>query len=182
MKNAFVLTAGVVCSLVLSIWALVNSFNGKGLEQQHNKVAYVELGKVFNEFEMKQELEKDLEKDISFKQSILDSLMFELQQMNTLLQSKESPDKEEILKFQRLQQYYMDQKQVVDDYAAAQTEKFDQQILTQMQTYIDDFGKQNGYKIILGSNNNGVVLYGNELSDITTPVIEFINLSYQGKN
>jgi len=131
---------------------------------------------------MKKELQEDFEKDLQSKQLLLDSIMFELQQLNVELKSSEALDTKKVERFQRLQQYYTQQKQLIDEYAANQTALFDEQILTRMKSYIYDYGSQNGYQLILGSNNNGVVMYGQEMTNITQPIVQFINNSYQGKN
>ncbi len=146
------------------------------------KSAYVNLKELFEGFEMKKELALSLKKDLSQKQSKLDSVLFQLQAFNNKLNSIKSNDKEELLKFQQLQNYYVQQKNAFDEYQYTKTQQFDSQIIEQMTQYIKDFGSGNDYEYIYGLNSNGNIMYAREHKDITKEVLQFINNKYQGKN
>lgn len=145
------------------------------------KTGYVDVVEVFEAFDMKQELQLKLESELDGKEATLDSLMFQLQSMNNELSTQGTPSNEEVQKFQNLQTYYMQQKQLFENYKQELTTKYDSQILEQLSQYIKDYGLNNGYDYVFGATGDGNILYGDESADITEEVIEFINDSYQGK-
>ena len=50
-----------------------------------------------------------------------------------------------------------------------------------MNTFVNDYGKNNGYTYILGKNEAGSVMYGIEKNDISDAVITAINADYGEK-
>ena len=131
---------------------------------------------------MKLELQKKLEKDLLAKKGLVDSLMFQLSTLKNELENQQEPTKDKVEQFYQLQSYYTKQKETFDQYQLSETQNYDAQILGQMTQYIKDFGYENGYDFIFGSDNSGNILYGRPAADVTSEVIEFINLKYQGKN
>lgn len=167
--------------LVLGIGTLsvINFFSQP--EVKGKETAVVDLTTVFNEFDMKKELQTKLEREISQKKTMIDSLMFKL----SLAKSKaEAPDATDQIKwdYQQLQNYFFQEKRAFEEYSVTQTNNYDSQILKQMSQYIKDYGEEKGFKLILGKNESGNVLYGDEPSNITKEVIEAINSKYQGKD
>lgn len=174
---------GVIGVLVISVvYILTNMPEQKDSSVALQKTGYVDVVKVFGAFEMKQELQEKLESELYGQQATLDSLMFQLQSLNNELGTKPEPSNDEIQKFQSLQGYYMQQKQLFDEYSQDLTAKYDAQILDQLNQYIKDYGFNNGYDYVFGATGDGNILYGAEPADITEEVIKFINDSYQGKN
>jgi outer membrane protein len=182
-KREGILWLLLAISLVIGIYTITNLPDAqKETAGSLHKAGYVDVTTVFSKFEMKKELQKKLEKELFNKQSVIDSLMFQLQSLSNELSAKEKPSEVEIAKFQSLQQYYAQQKQTFDAYSQELTGKYDDQILSQMSQYIKDFGMNNGYDYVFGATGNGSILYGNELNDVTEEVILYINKSYQGIN
>lgn len=56
-----------------------------------------------------------------------------------------------------------------------------QQVWNQLNQYMLDFGKSHKYKLILGANNNGNIVYSNEAVDLTNELVYYVNLRYSGK-
>jgi outer membrane protein len=151
------------------------------LEKDVEKTAYVNLTVLFDGFEMKKELAISLKRDLSQKQNELDSLLFQLQAFNNKLSSVKRNDKQELLNFQQMQNYYVQQKKTLDEYQYSKTQQFDSQIIEQMTQYIKDFGNDNDYEYIYGLNSNGNIMYARDHKDISKEVLQFINGKYQGK-
>ena len=70
----------------------------------------------------------------------------------------------------RKQKFEQDQEQLTADY--------NNQIVSQINQYVKEFGKENAYDVIIGSNGDGTVMYGKEEMDITDEVLNFINQKY----
>ena len=173
----------VVASLIMGVYIITN-WPAEQKEQvtSLNKTGYVDLPIVFEKFEMKIEIEKKLTKDLSSKKVILDSLKFQLQTLNNTLENQPEPSQEDAMKFQQMQNQYMQQKELLENYSLEQTQMYDAQILEQMQQYISDYGSANGYDYIFGASNDGSILYAPQVNNITVDVTKYINDSYQGKN
>ena len=179
-KKEIIIWLLLIVSLSLGVFSVFNKEKESTLIE--NKIAYVDLTAVFQGFEMKEEIQTKLEADLRTKQSVLDSLMFQLQTLNNQLKSEKRPNETDVLKFEELRKQYISQKETFTLYSEEQTKKYDDQVLSQLTQYIKDYGLKNKYEILLGATGNGTILYGAKQKDITKEVIEYINLSYQGKN
>lgn len=178
-KENIVLLLLIIIGITLGSYSL---WKTSALDKEMEKSAYVNLKVLFEGFEMKKELAISLKRDLSQKQNELDSLLFQLQAFNNKLNSIKNNDKGELLKFKQLQNYYVQQKNVFDEYQYTKTQQFDSQIIEQMTQYIKDFGGDSDYEYIYGLNSNGNIMYAREYKDITKQVLQFINDKYQGKN
>lgn len=180
IKKEIIIWVLLISSLSLGVF----SFFRKDSTQEviKNKTGYVDLTTVFQGFEMKKEMQTKLEKDLRLKQVVLDSLMFQLQTLNNELKSKESPKEKELLKFEELRTQYLHQKETFTTYSQEQTEKYDDQVLSQLTQYIKDYGVEHHYEFLFGATGDGSILYATENKDVTIEVTKYINASYQGKN
>jgi len=86
--------------------------------------------------------------------------------------SKELQDKEQVLS-QRLQ---FEQTQINQENRI----KTDS-LIKKVKEFVANYGKQNGYTFILGSNEAGSVMYGEEQYDLTELILEALNTSYKDK-
>ncbi len=53
-------------------------------------------------------------------------------------------------------------------------------IINQINSFIQEYGRENGYDFILGSTDNGNILFAKKGDDLTDEVIEYINQRYRG--
>ena len=54
-----------------------------------------------------------------------------------------------------------------------------QGVLLKINTFIQEFGKKNNYKMIFGTTNEGSVLYGKDADDMTETVLKSLNEEYE---
>ena len=53
-------------------------------------------------------------------------------------------------------------------------------VISKMKLKVSDYGKANGYKFILGTNESiGTVLYGDESTDLSSLIIKEIDAEYK---
>lgn len=168
--------------VVLLIVGSVTLYNfiSKVDKDTSDKTVYVDVKKVFENFQMKIELQKKLENETLSHRNYLDSMMFNIQLLKNKLENKNKPTNEEIKQYNNTQSIYFDHKQEIENRIGEMTAKYDAQIIEQMTQYISDFGKINQYDLIIGKNESGNLLYGNIKRDITKEVTQFINDKYQG--
>ena len=53
--------------------------------------------------------------------------------------------------------------------------------LEKVRSFVKDYSKEKGYTFVLGSNDAGSVLYGEESKDITNDVLKAINDDYKSE-
>jgi outer membrane protein len=51
----------------------------------------------------------------------------------------------------------------------------------QINEYVQQFGKENHYKVILGANGTGSLMYSDKALDITPELTSYINSRYAGE-
>jgi outer membrane protein len=138
------------------------------------KTGYVEVSKVYQDFKMTKELEKKYEVVSNSRKLFLDSLEITLR---TIVNQKDK-----IEEFNRVKKEYMVRKQQFEQDNQAMNSQYTKQIMTQLNQYMEDYGKQNGYDFVFGANGNGSLMYVDENAyDITTAVTGFVNSKYDGK-
>jgi len=173
-KGAGVLLWVVV--LGVGALSLINFFSS---EPEQQKIGYVDIDRLFEGFDMKNELQGKLELELKTKEIILDSIVYKLSLAKT---KAEAPDATDELKwnFQQQQNYFFQEKRGFEEFSMNRTQEYDQQILKQMTQYVADYGLENNFKVILGKNSGGNVLYGDVGNDVTDDALEAINAKYQG--
>lgn len=141
-----------------------------------NNQVYVEISTLFNEFTLTKKIENDfqsikLQRDLVLEQhrSILDSLKLIPHQDSKWKKTYENA----------LSNYYQKEEELKN--ANQELEyQFNEQIMTQLNQYLQDFGKENGYDFIYGTSN-GNLMYANEDLNVTQEALKFINRQFEGK-
>ncbi len=142
------------------------------------KMAYVDLGTVFNEFAMQQELSGQLEQLNNTRQVQLDSLEVNLQRMASLPEfNPEAPN----TRFLQLRQDYLQRKEQYEQDSQRLVQEYDKQIWTQLNQYLNDFGQKANYSFVFGANGQGSVMFADAELNLTKEVISYINERYEGK-
>lgn len=159
-------------ALCLSIACIVMTFN------QKQKIVFVNIESVYDEFTMKKELESKFENVTSMRQQILDSLKLELNILSKSITSKDQVDR--IKDFQLKRQEYALKEQNFTESTQQTNEQYKSQIWKQLSQYIMQFGKKNHYKYILGFENKSSILYGDEAEDVTKELSVYVNECYKG--
>ncbi|MCW3104307.1 MAG: OmpH family outer membrane protein [Bacteroidetes bacterium] len=143
------------------------------------KVAFVDIPKVFNSFEMKKEMQEKYKKTELIRKGKIDTLSFNLQVLSGRLR-KDPQNKELTEEFDlRRQEFFHTKDQLEEDNAALSSE-YDKQILGQMSQYLIDYGKQHHYDFIYGTEGNGSIMFAAEEYNISDEVITYINNKYKG--
>jgi len=152
--------------------------------QEQQKIAFVDNGEVINAYQEKIDVEAAYKlKDDNFKKradSIGKAFQLEVQdfQINGAnLSPKKQQEQSQALgqKQQILQQQLQGEQQNL-------TQQFNVEIdsvLSHMKTFVKDYGKTNGYTFILGKNEAGSVMFGDETKDISKEIIEALNADYK---
>ena len=146
-----------------------------------NKTAFIQTDKVFNGFKGKIELERKLIKIQQANNHIMDSLSVELKILDQRLVNQVNPPKELI---QRLQHKEMSYRQLNDEMLDNEEkikEQYIAEVWKQINQYITDYGKNEGYDYIHGADGSGSLMYASEKKEISEDIIKYINERYEGK-
>jgi outer membrane protein len=155
-------------STVISIISLVISLGVTAylaLQASPSKSGYVINQKVFDEFNGKKHLEASL-KDLRAKhKKHLDSLM-------ALLTVSDQGNAQAVYG-ETLNAFAVQEQELSDRYTT--------EIWKQINQYITEYGKKNGYGFIYGATGDGSLMFAHEGGDVTPEVITFINAKYEAE-
>ena len=147
----------------------------------NQKVGWISLPEVFNKFEYKTELEKKFTKSEEARKKIIDSMEFNLKVSYSTIQAAGNITDEVRARFEVQRENYVQKKASLEEDNSKMRAELNNQILTQLNQYVQEFGKENDYKVILGAEGNGSLMYGNEADNISKEVLEYINAKYKGQ-
>jgi outer membrane protein len=134
---------------------------------------------VFNNFKYKQELEKELTEIKNQRKFKLDSLEAQLKLLSNKIKF-DSKNSNLMAQFQTEKELYLKQKYIFEEEEQGMVTAYDNKIISQLNSYVKEFGKKNNYSIILGATDNGNVMYADTSLNISKEIIEFINNKYNG--
>ncbi|NAS31606.1 OmpH family outer membrane protein [Flavobacteriaceae bacterium R38] len=154
---------------------------------QQEKNAFIDNSTLINDYQEKKEVEAKFKKKIEAFQKKTDSLskLFQLEanefqaEANKLSQQKAQERYNQLLQKQQFmqQQLGLEEQQIQRESQAAIDS-----LVKKVKNFVKDYGKNNGYTYILGSNEAGSVLYGKDEKDITEEVLKTLNEQYKNKN
>ncbi|MFD2822529.1 OmpH family outer membrane protein [Lacinutrix iliipiscaria] len=165
------------------ILALITVFVFTSCQQQ--KIAYMDNGKVINEYQGKIEVEEKFKAlDDVFKRKT-DSIAqaFQLEAQAFQLEAEKLSQTKAQEKYQALtqkQQYLQQQTQFEQQQMQQAFQVEIDSAIIKVKAFVKDYGKKNGYTYILGTSDAAAsVLYGTEENDLTEIIIEALNASYK---
>lgn len=172
MRKQF--TLGLVLAALAMVFAPMVSAQAAG-----EKIGYVDLARVFDEYNKTKEFDKQLEGKGSVKQSDRDKMVADIKKLRDeaeLLSAKAKDDKQAIIddKIKALQDF----DRTTRDGLRKERDGMVRDILKEIEVIIQDFGKAQGYSFIF---NDRVLVYKSEGSDLTAQVIKVLNDNYAKK-
>lgn len=151
---------------------------------QQNKIAFVDNSKLLNEYQEKKDIESKLKEQISKYEKKRDSISqafqaeakaFDVEARNLPQNVAQKRYNELMQKSQILQQHLQQEEQKIQMESQTQMDS----LLNKVKKSVKEYGKQKGYNFILGANDGGSVLYGDDKKDITNEVIKHLNENYK---
>ncbi|MGD1847015.1 MAG: OmpH family outer membrane protein [Salibacteraceae bacterium] len=177
MPKKIMLPAATLSLLVLALIAWM------GFSAPGHKPYYVSTPEVYQAFELTQTLNAEYEKVAKTRQLKIDSLQSQLRQLAVQLDEAGDAAKAEDLKqFEGLRNYYLQTEQQIEQDNQALAAKYDEQIRSQLNTYIQAFGEARALDVLLGAQGQGNLLYARESYDLTGELIEYVNHQYQDED
>lgn len=145
-----------------------------------DKVGYIDVNKLYESFEYKKILTEDFNRIKSARKRIVDSLDFELNKLLNEMEKSSQVNKESEQIFEKKQKdLYQIEKQYDEDNQVL-INSYNEKIIKQLNAYIKEYGQNESYKLILGADNKGGLLYADEKLNVTEKVIIYVNERYRG--
>lgn len=157
-----------VILLVISILFGICIFFIYRINNKIDNIIVIDIIKVVNEFKMKKDLESKVEMRLHGYDAKLDSFKTSIEKINL----EDEKVKDVINNYRQLQ---------LEAQNAYETsnKSINEQIWKRLNPLIDEFGKENRYKLVIGANGMGTVLYKDNSIDKTKELINYINRKYE---
>ena len=149
------------------------------------KIAYIQTDELLAEYKGMIEAKQNYEVKAVSWQSNIDTLGKELENMvkeyeeargSMSISERQQEEKE----LQQKQKQLNDYRKSIAQQAQQEDAKLTEGVLNQVNTYIKDYGKENGYKMIFGANGSGTIVYGTDAIDVTDVILKGLNREYNG--
>jgi outer membrane protein len=173
---------------IISIAALLLAVLGCGLsfwsKFSASKIAYVKTAVIIEKYEGMREAKSAYEKKVKNWESNIDTLKndfirnvssFDRDSPKLSIEQRENRQ----MALTEKEKNVINYQQAIEEKARAEQEKMLQSVIGQINSFIEKFGKEKGYKIILGTTSEGSVLYGDISVDITEEVLEELNKEFR---
>ncbi len=152
--------------------------------QNEMKTGFIDNSELIKEYQKRKDIEASFKKKIEAFDKKVDSIgqAFQIeaqafQQKAASMAQKDAQQQYQVLgqKQQMLQQQFQMEEQQIQKESQTQIDT----LIKEIRTFVKEYGKKNGYTYILGSNEAGSVLYGEESKDLTKTILEELNKSYK---
>jgi outer membrane protein len=143
----------------------------------NNKTAYVDMDKVFNDFEFTKQKKAEYENTMAKRKEITDKEKLRLQQVYKNLSMTKNPDKKEVEKFQVDRQVFEQKVQQDEQQNQAMDQQYTDEISKQLKQYMEDFRKEEGYTYIFIKSN----IIADEAQDVSKEITDFVNKKFKGE-
>ncbi|MDR5591370.1 OmpH family outer membrane protein [Christiangramia sp. SM2212] len=149
------------------------------------KTAYVDTTVLVKEYKEMKDVEADLTSKSDSARKQLDSVAKVFQQEVQAYQSQmasmsESQRKTKEQELMQKQQMLQQQQQMVGNRLREESNTVMDSLVTKIKDYVKDYGKDNNYTYIFGSNESANIMYAEEGLDITQDVLKELNEEYGG--
>ena len=151
---------------------------------QEQKIGFIDNGKVINDFQKKIDLEAkyklkgeafDKKRDSISQAYNIDAKSTEMK----LARLSQAKQQEGLQEFRQKWQIVQQQLQFEEEQISKSFNSEIDSVLTTVKEFVKDYGKQNGYTFILGKNEAGSVMYGEESKDLTKAITDALNKEYK---
>ncbi|TXE08442.1 OmpH family outer membrane protein [Gelidibacter salicanalis] len=148
--------------------------------QEQTKIGFVDNSKLINDYQQKKDIEAKFQVEIDAFNKKVDSIgqsfqaqAAEMQEQDPKMVQKSSQEKYQALaqQYQRFQQQFQMEEQQIQSKSQAQIDT----LIKNVRTFVKSYGEKNGYSYILGSNEAGSVMYGDDSNDLTKEILEALN-------
>lgn len=164
----------IIISLILTvvlIYAYDTFYNKK------DKIAYIRLGLVLQEYEGMKEADQQYAQELSVVQANIDTLRNRYEKAASMNDSENSA--EELYIINILRNEYETYNNTAYQQMQDRKNELTQNIVKKVNSFIEDYGKKHEYKMIFGATTAGSIMYGHESDDLSDIIIEMLNQEFE---
>ena len=174
-----------VATGLFTVLIILQLFIVYGLYLKPSTIVYVDSNVLLENYEGMKAARQSFQRKASEWQANIDTLRVELDKQIKAYESekagmtaKEKELSEKLI--QTKQQQFVDYQKGIQQKSQQEDFQMTQQVLTEVNTFIEEYGLKKGYTIILGANNSGNIVYAEERLDITAELQGALSRNYQG--
>lgn len=144
---------------------------------QSGKIGYVDIKKVFENYEKAKKVQESFRKEVDEEQKNMDKLQEEIKKLQEeyekkkdMLKPEERTKRENEIKnkIQEFSKRWTETKRKLDEKGNA----LEEQLFNEIKSVISEYAKKNGYLVVIDSR---LILYGENSVDITDEIIKILN-------
>ena len=150
-----------------------------------SELVYVDVNKLLEGYNRTEIVRADFQEKAKVLQSNVDSLISGWQQdlktyekERSKMSKKEKSLQEELLS--NKQQQISNYQQAVKKQIQEEDQKATQTVINDINSFVKEYGKNKGYRIIFGASGSGNIMYADEGTDLTEKVLEGLNKEFEG--
>ena len=154
--------------------------------QSSSSQVYVDVNKLLDGYKRTKIVRAQFEEKAKTLNANVDSLLVDWQnelkvyeKERSKMSKKELELKQELLgnKQQQLNNY----QQAIQKQIQEEDQKATQTVINDINDYVKDYGKKQGYQIIFGASGSGNIMYAHDSADLTDEVLEGLNAEFEGQ-
>lgn len=173
-------------TLLVSFVALIASVLSLFYAQSFSQQVYVDVNKLLEGYKRTKVVRADFEAKAKTLNANVDSLMTDWQkELKTYEKERSKMSKKELKLKQELlgnkQQQISNYQQAIQKQIQEEDQKATQTVINDINDYVKEFGKKEGYKIILGASGSGNIMYADEMTDLTDEILVGLNKEFNGE-
>ncbi len=169
--------------LLTTIAILCSAFTFFSFKPSSSEPVYVDVNKLLEGYERTKVVRADFEAKAKTLQSNVDSLMTDWQKELKAYEKERSTMNEKELELK--QELLSNKQQQINNYQQAirkqiqeEDKKATQTVINDINDYVKEYGKKEGYQIIFGASGTGNIMYASEAADLTQKVLEGLNTEF----
>jgi outer membrane protein len=139
---------------------------------EKREIVYIDNIRLFNDFNMTMDLNKINGDKIKKQKKKIDSLYT----IYGIFRDNDQTDKLEALETQ-----LRNEDQEFKNMNKRFSSEISRTVWNRLNTYVNEYGMANDYKIVLGTQGNGNVMFAQKGKDITDEVMHYCNSRYEGE-
>lgn len=148
------------------------------------KMVYIDSNQLLNGYVGMQDARAEFQQKATRRQANIDTLMSEVQAaiMDYEKESQKMTTKEKELNKELIrtkQRQLQDYQAAMRDQSAQEDQQMTERVLTTVNSFLTEYGKNNNYKVIFGATSSGNIIYADEAINITDEVLVLLNAQYQ---
>ena len=163
--------------LLIFVFILISTVNIPVVRAETDKIAYVDLSRLFDAYQKTIDYDKKLEAEQNTKEQERNKKTSEIKDLQSklnLLNANEKDKQQKLIDAKTKELQDLDT-QLQMSFRKDRDEKI-KEILKDIESAVRDFAKSNNYTFIL---NDRVLIYGDQTKDITDKVLGILNKDYK---